>query len=63
VDVSAALLASYLVNRPGGAPLVYLIAAAVVFGVAAIVAGWARDLWRTAIAAGLVGLVLALLTH
>lgn len=57
------MLARYLANRPDGMPEAYLIAAAVVFAVGGIVASWSRDIWRAAIATGLVGLCLALLTR
>jgi hypothetical protein len=62
-NVTAALLATYLANRPSGAPAVYLIAVAVLCAVAATWAGWARDLWRVCIALALGMLALALLTH
>jgi hypothetical protein len=57
------LLAAYLVNKPAGAPLVYLIVAAVLFAVALIIAGWGRDLFRALTAGALGFVVLALLTH
>ena len=56
-------LALYLANKPQGAPLVYLIMAATIFGLATIFAGWTRDIWRALVSAGLVLLVLALVTH
>jgi cytochrome b len=52
---------SYLANKPAGAVLVYLIVAAVLFGVAGMLAAYARDLWRSIICAGLVALTLAFL--
>lgn len=61
--IVAALLGTYLANRPAGPPEWYLVAAAVVFAIAAIVAGWARDVYRAAVALGLGFLALALLTH
>jgi hypothetical protein len=61
--VTAALLATYLTTKPSGAPLAFLIVALVLFAVAGVVAGFVRDLYRVAICAGLVALVLALLTH
>jgi Na+-translocating ferredoxin:NAD+ oxidoreductase RnfE subunit len=58
----ATLLASYLVNKPAGAPLVYLIVAVVVAAIAVVVAGWARDLYRALIALAVAAVALALLT-
>jgi uncharacterized MnhB-related membrane protein len=64
VVVTAALVAaSYLANKPAGVVLVYLIVAAVLCAVAAVVAGMARDLYRALIAVALLGLVAAFLTH
>lgn len=62
------LLASYLVNKPSGQPLVYLIIAAVLFVLAAIAAARVRqltllDIYRALIATGLALVVIALLTH
>jgi hypothetical protein len=57
------MLATYLANRPSGAPEVYLIVAVVVCAVAATWAGWARDLYRVLLALGLGFFALALLTH
>jgi hypothetical protein len=57
------LLATYLVNRPSGAPLAYLIAAVVLCAVAAAWAGWARDLYRVVMAVAVGFFALALLTH
>jgi hypothetical protein len=57
------MLAGYLVNHPTGAPLVYLIVSATVFGVATLVAGYARDIYRALLSAGLGLLVVALLAH
>jgi Na+-translocating ferredoxin:NAD+ oxidoreductase RnfE subunit len=57
------VLAAYLVNKATGAPLVYLIVAAVLLAVALVLAGWTRDLYRALIAAGVGFIVLALLTH
>jgi hypothetical protein len=62
-NVTAALLATYLANRPAGEPEAYLIAAAVLCAVAATWAGWSRDIWRVCIALALGMLALALLTH
>jgi hypothetical protein len=56
-------LAGYLVNRPTGAPEVYLIVVAVLCAVALTWAGWTRDLYRALMAAGVGFLALALLTH
>jgi vacuolar-type H+-ATPase subunit I/STV1 len=61
--MTAAELVGYLANKPAGADLVYLIVAAVLFGVAAIVAGMARELYRGLVSLGLLGLVLAFLWH
>jgi len=58
-----ALIARYLANKPAGPPEWYLVAAVVLFAVAAVVAGWARDVYRAAIAVGLGTVALALLTH
>lgn len=62
-NVTAALLATYLANRPAGAPEAYLVAAAVLCVVALTWAGWSRDLYRAVMAAALGMLALALLTH
>ena len=48
---------------PAGAPLVCLIVAIVLFAVAALVAGWARNIYGALIAAGLGFGILALVTH
>jgi hypothetical protein len=61
--MSGALLATYLVNKPNGPPLVYLVIAITLFVVALVVAGYTRDIYRAVAAAGLAFLVLALLTH
>jgi hypothetical protein len=57
------MLATYLANRPSGAPEVYLIVAVTLCAVAAAWAGWTRDLWRTLVAFAIGFLALALLTH
>jgi hypothetical protein len=57
------LIATYLANRPSGAPEVYLIVAVTVCAVAAGWAAWGRDLWRTLMAFGLGFFALALLSH
>jgi hypothetical protein len=56
------LLAAYLVNKPAGAALVYLIVAVVLCAVAALVAGYTRDIYRTVMAVALGVLALAFLT-
>jgi hypothetical protein len=58
-----ALLATYLTSKPAGAPLVYLIVAAVIFAVAGSLAVFARDLWRALLCAGLLAVTLAFLAH
>lgn len=60
--MTAAELA-YLANKPAGADLVYLIVAVVLLAVAAVLAGWARDLYRCAVALAVGFVVLAYLTH
>jgi uncharacterized protein (DUF2336 family) len=62
-NVTAALLATYLANRPAGEPEAYLIAASVVCAVALTWAGWTRDVYRALMAAAVGMLALALLTH
>jgi hypothetical protein len=57
------VLATYLANKATGAPLVYLIVAAVLCAVAAVLAGWVRDMYRLALALGVGFIILALLTH
>ena len=55
------MAAAYLANKPAGAALAYLIAAAVIFAVALVWAGWAKDLYRALMAAGVGLVVLAFL--
>jgi hypothetical protein len=57
------IIATYLANRPSGAPEVYLIAGVTLCAVAAAWAAWGRDLWRTLVAFALGFLALAFLTH
>jgi hypothetical protein len=57
------IVATYLANKPAGAPQVYLIVATTLLAVAAIFAAWSRDVYRAAIAAGWALFALALLTH
>lgn len=57
------LVASYLANQPRGEPEIYLVAAVVLFAVAAAWAGWARDLYRVLMAVAVGFFALALLTH
>jgi hypothetical protein len=59
----AALVGAYLLSKPSGAPLVYLIVAAVLFAVSGMVAAFARDLFHSVLCAALLALTLALLSH
>lgn len=57
------MFATYLANRPSGAPEVYLIVGVTLCAVAAAWAGWTRDLYRTLVAFALGFVALAFLTH
>lgn len=63
------MIGAYLANKPTGSALVYLVVAAILFGLAVLAAGvtatgrngTAVAAWRALVAGGLVALVLAFL--
>jgi hypothetical protein len=61
--MTAALIVAYLASKPVGAALVYLIVAAVLFGVAGMIAAYARDLFHSVLCAALLALTLAFLVR